>query len=95
VGKIGTVMTRTQVRVVGELWRARSTGELTPGDDVTVDAVDGMTLVVRPLLAGGRAQQAAEPGADGGDDHAREGDDPQGTDKRVVEEPPAEVCERQ
>ncbi len=34
------------VRAGGELWRATSTDELTPGDDVTVAAVEGLLLKV-------------------------------------------------
>ncbi|MDQ5820661.1 MAG: hypothetical protein M3540_04390 [Actinomycetota bacterium] len=43
-----------QVRVQGELWQARCDEGADPGDDVMVDAVDGLTLVVRrsgPLRA--------------------------------------------
>src|SRR5215211_2790104 len=39
-------------------------------------------------LADGRAEDAAEPRTDCGDDHAREGDDPERADERVREEPP-------
>ncbi len=35
------------VRAGGELWRATSTDELAPGDDVTVAAVDGLLLKVK------------------------------------------------
>ena len=35
-----------QVRVQGELWRARCDGGADPGDAVEVVAVDGLTLVV-------------------------------------------------
>ncbi len=35
------------VRAGGELWRATSTDELTPGDEVTVAAVDGLLLKVK------------------------------------------------
>lgn len=34
------------VRAGGELWRATSTDDLAPGDDVTVAAVDGLLLRV-------------------------------------------------
>lgn len=34
------------VRAGGELWRATSTDDLAPGDDVTVAAVDGLLLKV-------------------------------------------------
>jgi membrane-bound serine protease (ClpP class) len=39
-----------QVWIEGALWRARLTGDgpLRPGDRVTVEAVEGLTLVVRP-----------------------------------------------
>ena len=47
IGRRAVVETRTQVRVAGELWRARSDDELTPGDEVEVLAVDGMTLRVK------------------------------------------------
>src|SRR5256885_3389602 len=46
VGSSGSVATPTQVRVAGELWRARSRDELVPGDEVRILAVDGMTLTV-------------------------------------------------
>jgi membrane protein implicated in regulation of membrane protease activity len=38
-----------QVRVVGELWRARCRGGAAVGDEVVVREVDGLTLVVEPL----------------------------------------------
>ena len=40
-----------QVWIAGALWRARLSGDggpLRPGDRVTVEAVDGLTLMVRP-----------------------------------------------
>ncbi len=40
-----------QVAIAGAIWRARLAGDggpLRPGDRVTVEAVDGLTLVVRP-----------------------------------------------
>jgi membrane-bound ClpP family serine protease len=40
-----------QVAVAGAIWRARLAGDgarLRPGDRVTVEAVEGLTLVVRP-----------------------------------------------
>ncbi len=43
-----------QVWIEGALWRARLAGDggpLRPGDRVTVEAVDGLTLVVRPAAA--------------------------------------------
>ena len=47
VGATAIVETPTQVRVQGELWRAR--GELHVGEQVRVTAVDGLTLEVEPL----------------------------------------------
>jgi membrane protein implicated in regulation of membrane protease activity len=35
-----------QVRIAGELWAARSESGANPGDEVTVRAVDGLTLLV-------------------------------------------------
>jgi membrane-bound serine protease (ClpP class) len=46
VGQTALVATRTQVRVAGELWEARSDAPLSVGDRVVVRAVDGLTLVV-------------------------------------------------
>jgi membrane protein implicated in regulation of membrane protease activity len=40
-----------QVRVQGELWQARCDEGADPGDNVTVDAVEGLTLIVAPLSA--------------------------------------------
>jgi len=47
VGRKAVVATKTQVRVAGELWQATSADELAPGDEVTVVAVDGLTLTVQ------------------------------------------------
>ena len=52
-----------QVWIEGALWRARLTGDggpLRPGDRVTVEAVEGLTLMVRP---GPPTQSHAEEGA--------------------------------
>src|SRR5215212_2652485 len=46
VGRTAVVATPTQVRVAGELWEARSARQLVPGHEVTVRAVEGLTLVV-------------------------------------------------
>ena len=46
IGQRAVVSTRTQVRVAGELWEARSERPLRPGDEVVVRAVDGLTLLV-------------------------------------------------
>lgn len=46
VGRTAVVATPTQVRVAGELWNARATRLLKPGEEVTVRAVEGLTLVV-------------------------------------------------
>jgi membrane-bound serine protease (ClpP class) len=52
-----------QVWVEGALWRARLAGDggpLRPGDRVTVESVDGLTLTVRPAAT---SQASAEEGA--------------------------------
>jgi membrane protein implicated in regulation of membrane protease activity len=46
VGETAVVATPTQVRVAGELWEARSERPLRPGEQVSVRAVEGLTLVV-------------------------------------------------
>ena len=46
VGKRAVVLTPTQVRVEGEIWEARSERPLTPGEEVVVHGVEGLTLVV-------------------------------------------------
>ena len=46
VGRTAVVATPTQVRVAGELWEARADRTLRAGDEVVVQAVDGLTLVV-------------------------------------------------
>jgi membrane-bound serine protease (ClpP class) len=46
IGRTGVVETATQVRIVGELWEARSERPLVPGEEVVVRAVDGLTLLV-------------------------------------------------
>ena len=50
VGATGEVSERLapsgQVRVLGELWEARSSSELPPGSRVRVVAVDGLVLEV-------------------------------------------------
>lgn len=46
VGKTAVVATQTQVRVAGELWEARADRPLRAGDEVLVQAVEGLTLVV-------------------------------------------------
>jgi membrane-bound serine protease (ClpP class) len=51
-----------QVWIEGALWRARLTGDgapLRPGDRVTVEAIEGLTLVVRP----GPSHTGVEEGA--------------------------------
>jgi membrane protein implicated in regulation of membrane protease activity len=49
VGADGVVRTPEQVFVEGELWRARRAdgGPLVPGEQVHVEAVDGLELTVR------------------------------------------------
>jgi membrane-bound serine protease (ClpP class) len=55
VGARATVVTPCrplgQVRVQGELWQARCDEGVDPGDAVTVDGVEGLTLAVAPLSA--------------------------------------------
>lgn len=46
VGRPAIVATPTQVRIAGELWEARSSDVLVPGEEVVVRAVDGLTLFV-------------------------------------------------
>jgi membrane-bound serine protease (ClpP class) len=46
VGQTAVVATPTQVRVAGELWNARAERQLIPGEEVTVRAVEGLTLDV-------------------------------------------------
>ena len=48
VGSSATVVSPTQVRVQGELWQARPLAAVSPGDQVEVVGVDGLTLEVRP-----------------------------------------------
>ena len=52
-----------QVWIEGALWRARLAGDVGPvrvGDRVTVEAVEGLTLVVRPVAATPSADPAEE-----------------------------------
>jgi membrane protein implicated in regulation of membrane protease activity len=46
IGKTAVVTSPTQVRVAGEIWEARSDRVLVPGDEVVVQAVEGLTLFV-------------------------------------------------
>jgi membrane protein implicated in regulation of membrane protease activity len=46
VGRTAVAATRTQVRVAGELWAARSDEPLRAGEEVEVAAVGGLTLEV-------------------------------------------------
>lgn len=51
-----------QVWIEGALWRARLTGDggpLRPGDRVTVEAVEGLTLLVRPERSPVRTEKGA------------------------------------
>jgi membrane-bound serine protease (ClpP class) len=51
-----------QVWIEGALWRARLAGDggpLRPGDRVTVEAVDGLTLMVRPAPSPDPAEEGA------------------------------------
>ncbi len=48
VGEKGVVVAPGKVRVMGELWRARSAGGLRPGQEIVVKAVEGLELMVEP-----------------------------------------------
>jgi membrane-bound serine protease (ClpP class) len=51
-----------QVWIEGALWRARLVGDgapLRPGDRVTVEAIEGLTLVVRPETSPAGAEKGA------------------------------------
>lgn len=52
IGRVAVVaadcMPEGQVRVAGELWRARCAGGAAAGDEVVVRELDGLTLVVEP-----------------------------------------------
>lgn len=51
-----------QVWIEGALWRARLTGDgtpLRPGDRVTVEAIEGLTLVVRPEASPASTEKGA------------------------------------
>lgn len=51
VGQKGVVEGSGQVRIVGELWKAKSAQPLEPGQEVLVTAVEGLLLSVEPLSA--------------------------------------------
>jgi membrane-bound serine protease (ClpP class) len=57
VGQKAVVSSPGQVKVAGELWEARSAEALSLGDEVQVDAVDGLTLVVSRLSPAPRSPQ--------------------------------------
>jgi membrane-bound serine protease (ClpP class) len=46
IGRRAVVVNAGQVRVAGELWEARSARPLLAGQEVTVRALDGLTLLV-------------------------------------------------
>lgn len=52
IGRVAVVaadcMPSGQVRIAGELWRARCIAGAAAGDEVVVRALDGLTLVVEP-----------------------------------------------
>ena len=51
-----------QVWIEGALWRARlddGAGRVEPGDRVRVEAIEGLTLVVRPESPAGQAEEGA------------------------------------
>jgi membrane-bound serine protease (ClpP class) len=45
---VGELWPTGQIRVDGEIWRARCDGGCDPGTQVVVRSVDGLTLVVDP-----------------------------------------------
>jgi membrane-bound serine protease (ClpP class) len=53
VGRTGVVVRalspRGQVRLDGEIWEARATGSVAPGDEVVVTGLDGLVLEVEPV----------------------------------------------
>lgn len=57
IGKHAVVMegasSAGRVRLEGEIWKARSEVPLTRGQTVRVTAIDGLTLVVEPVISGG------------------------------------------
>jgi membrane-bound serine protease (ClpP class) len=64
VGERGEVIVRCapvgRVRLRGEIWNARSEGPLELGEEVRVEAVDGLTLVV---ASAGDVTRRTAPGA--------------------------------
>jgi membrane-bound serine protease (ClpP class) len=52
IGSVGTVIDWSEnagnVRVHGELWRARAEGPVAPGHQIKVTKMDGLTLIVEP-----------------------------------------------
>jgi len=53
LGQRGVVVAPGRVRVLGELWRARSGKPLVPGQEVVVTEVDGLLLTVEPAKTDG------------------------------------------
>jgi membrane-bound serine protease (ClpP class) len=51
LGQRGLAVAEGQVRVMGELWKARSAQPLEPGHEVVVTKVDGLVLNVEPVEA--------------------------------------------
>ena len=49
-----------RVRTHGELWRARATGRLQPGQRVRVTQMDGLTLVVEPESSSNHSEDALD-----------------------------------
>ena len=39
-----------RVCVHGEFWNAKATGEIQPGNRVRIERIDGLTLVVTPIV---------------------------------------------
>lgn len=48
LGQRGRMLSAGRARVLGEIWRVRSSQPLTPGQEVVVRQVEGLTLMVEP-----------------------------------------------
>ena len=67
VGRSGVVLARLdaarttagQVRVDGEIWKARSSAPVDPGTEVKIVAVEGLTLDVEPVVVVTEADESS------------------------------------